>query len=232
MVFAKQGTARWLGHLDVMRTFERAFRRCRVPIALSHGHNPRPQIRFVFPSSVGLAARADILFADLAESEHGDDSPALPLSALNEALPSGLSVLSVATVPGEARRSALASYTAARYVARCECSPATDTAFVDSVARSLARDGALTLRRPAARTGARGSDAVSTVRIADHVISVGVCRPAGGDVLLNMVVRFGQNGTLRPADFAAAMAERIAGLELLAVERVALLTEAETRGET
>jgi len=220
LTFEKQGTARWLGHLDVMRTFERAFRRCGAPVALSQGHNPRPKLRFVFPASVGLTATADVLFADLVERSPEQASEPLDVSVLNDALPLGLRVVSVTPVPSEARRSALASYTAAQYVARCECSPATDTVLLSSVAQSLATDGMIPARRPADGTGH-----IRELRAADHVVSVRVSRPSATEVELHMVVRFGRNGTLRPADFAAAMAEHVKGLRLLSVERTALLAE-------
>ena len=41
LTFEKGETARWLGHLDILRTFERAIRRAELPIAFSAGFNPR-----------------------------------------------------------------------------------------------------------------------------------------------------------------------------------------------
>ena len=41
ITFEKGESVRWLGHLDILRTFERAIRRADLPIAFTAGFNPR-----------------------------------------------------------------------------------------------------------------------------------------------------------------------------------------------
>jgi len=55
LTFEKAEPVRWLGHLDILRTFERAIRRAALPIAFSNGFNPRERIAFASALSTGRA---------------------------------------------------------------------------------------------------------------------------------------------------------------------------------
>lgn len=50
--FAKSGIARFIGHLDVMRYFQKAIRRAGIDIAYSAGFSPHPILSFAAPLSV------------------------------------------------------------------------------------------------------------------------------------------------------------------------------------
>ena len=88
LIFSRQGPAIWLGHLDMMRTFERALRRAAIPLSWSQGYNPRPQMVFALPISVGLAAEADLIDVSCAEKVDESDF----LKRINDKLPEGLAV--------------------------------------------------------------------------------------------------------------------------------------------
>jgi radical SAM-linked protein len=55
VVYRKTGPALLVGHLDVLRAFERALRRAGLPIAHTEGFNPRPKIVFASPLGVGAS---------------------------------------------------------------------------------------------------------------------------------------------------------------------------------
>lgn len=63
LVYEQTGRARWISHLDAMRTLQRGLLRAGVPIKYSEGFNPHAQISIVMPLSVGtesLCQMADI----------------------------------------------------------------------------------------------------------------------------------------------------------------------------
>ena len=63
LVYSQTGRARWISHLDAMRTLQRAMNRAQVPIKYSEGFNPHALISIVMPLSVGtesLCQMADI----------------------------------------------------------------------------------------------------------------------------------------------------------------------------
>lgn len=94
MQYSKEGTARYLSHLDLLRSFERAGRRAGLPLAFTKGFNPHPIISFAAPLGVGTAGEAEYadleLKVDLAAGE--------VLQALFGALPEGIRVLEVRSI--------------------------------------------------------------------------------------------------------------------------------------
>ena len=53
--FTKQGDLRWLSHRDLMRTWERLFRRAGVPLGMTEGFHPKPRMNFPSALAVGIA---------------------------------------------------------------------------------------------------------------------------------------------------------------------------------
>lgn len=214
VVFTKDGPARWIGHLDVMRLFERAFRRCRVPVAHTQGHNPRPRLRFVFPASVSMACLGDVLYVDLMDQAPGDT--ALPVEKLNETLPEGVRIREAEPMdPQEARRE-LAAFGLAVYRVRCSSEKPVTGSQLEEAVQGLLGQGVLHARR-------RDQDTPRMVRLSDHLVSIECCVSAPCEVEIRMTVRFGQAGTLRPTDFVEALSERVGALTVRRLERVALL---------
>lgn len=60
VTFRKSGNLRFLGHLDVVRTMERAIRRARLPVAYSQGFSPSPQMSFASALPLGTAGEGEV----------------------------------------------------------------------------------------------------------------------------------------------------------------------------
>ena len=92
LLFEKKGNAVWISHLDLMRLFQRAFKRAGLPLTHPQGFNPRPSVSIALPLSVGVESCCEILDFDL-------DGAALPdeeiRDKLNRALVAGVKVLNV-----------------------------------------------------------------------------------------------------------------------------------------
>ncbi len=67
LVFARREAARYLAHLDAVKLWERAFRRGRIPIAVSEGFSPRPRLVFAAPLPLGMLAEQELADLYLAE---------------------------------------------------------------------------------------------------------------------------------------------------------------------
>ena len=52
--FAKYGAMRYLGHLDLLRYFQKAVRRADIPVAYSGGFSPHQIMSFAAPLGMGL----------------------------------------------------------------------------------------------------------------------------------------------------------------------------------
>lgn len=90
LVFEKTGEAVYLSHLDLMRVFQRAFKRADIMIWHSQGFSPRAYVSIALPLPVGMASRCEILDFDVEDGSV--ELTALP-ERLNAVLPAGIRVL-------------------------------------------------------------------------------------------------------------------------------------------
>ena len=92
LLFKKTGNAVWISHLDLMRLFQRAFKRAGLPLTHSHGFNPRASISIALPLSVGVESACELLDFAL-------DGVSIPQTEikdrLNAALVEGVTVIDV-----------------------------------------------------------------------------------------------------------------------------------------
>lgn len=59
--FSKTGSMKFIGHLDVMRYFQKAIRRSGLPVSYSQGFNPHQLISFAAPLGVGLTSDGEYM---------------------------------------------------------------------------------------------------------------------------------------------------------------------------
>jgi radical SAM-linked protein len=95
VTFARGENTRYVGHLDMVRTWERIIRRADLPIAYSEGFNPRPRLTFAAALPVGCTSDQEVLDVIL--------SPPCDLAdvraRLDRAVPAGIQVVDLAEVP-------------------------------------------------------------------------------------------------------------------------------------
>lgn len=92
--FSKLKEARFVSHLDTMKTMERALRRANIPIAFSEGFNPHPKMSFGSALAVGVTSAKEYLDIELSQ----DWEPEQFFEALKQSLPSGYKVTRVIRV--------------------------------------------------------------------------------------------------------------------------------------
>ena len=88
LLFSKVGRARFISHLDLMRTFQRAFARAGIPIKHTEGFHPHPFVSIALPLSVGYSSQCEILEFGLLEGTSHEEVPA----RLTAAMPEGILV--------------------------------------------------------------------------------------------------------------------------------------------
>ena len=92
LLFEKTGAAVWISHLDLMRLFQRAFKRAGLPLTHTQGFNPRPSVSIALPLSVGTQSHCELLDFDL----DGEDVSVHEIQQkLNGSLVEGIRVLQV-----------------------------------------------------------------------------------------------------------------------------------------
>ncbi|HZK28771.1 MAG TPA: TIGR03936 family radical SAM-associated protein, partial [Clostridia bacterium] len=114
LFYAREGSAAWLAHLDMMRLFERAFHRAQWPLSWSDdAYNPRPGIVFALPVGCGIETCRDPMEITLSP-DNASFMTELGVERLNASLPPGVRI--VAFEEGEpSAKSLMARVVAARY---------------------------------------------------------------------------------------------------------------------
>jgi len=93
--FAKEENVKFISHLDMMRTFQRAIRRAYLPISFTQGFNPHPKMAFASALSVGVTSEGEYIDLTLKNDVAVEEFN----KRLNDVLPLGLKILRSAEMP-------------------------------------------------------------------------------------------------------------------------------------
>ena len=93
--FQKYGAMKFIGHLDVMRFFQKAIRRAGIDIAYSEGFSPYQIMSFAAPLGVGLTSDGEYLDISVNSADFGQEE----IHRLNQAMVEGISILGYQKVP-------------------------------------------------------------------------------------------------------------------------------------
>ncbi len=109
--FQKYGVMKFIGHLDMMRYFQKAIRRAGIDIAYSGGYSPHQIMSFAAPLGVGVTSDGEYFDIEVNSSRSSLKS----LDALNQVMVEGVSILEYRRLPDTAR-SSMSLVAAADYI--------------------------------------------------------------------------------------------------------------------
>lgn len=89
--YERNDNARFISHLDLMRTFNRTLKRAKAPLEYTQGFNPHTIMTVALPLSVGITSESEYLDVTFKEDV---DTAALK-EKLNSVIPMGLKVLQI-----------------------------------------------------------------------------------------------------------------------------------------
>lgn len=112
--FSKHGSSRFLGHLDVMRYFQKAVRRAGISIAFSKGFRPHMIMSFAAPLGLGVTSDGEYFDMELSR----DMSSREIIERFNEVLTEGFQVTGARKTPEGKKNNAMALTAAASYQVR------------------------------------------------------------------------------------------------------------------
>ena len=111
--FSKHGALKYIGHLDIMRYFQKVFRRADIDIAYTEGFSPHQIMSFAAPLGVGMESRGEYMDIEVLSMNTAQEMK----EALNRVMVEGVEILSVSILPDHAKN-AMASVAAAAYTVR------------------------------------------------------------------------------------------------------------------
>ena len=132
--FRKNGVIRFIGHLDVMRYFQKAMRRAGIPIKYSSGYSPHMIMSFAQPLGIGVTSDGEYLDIELTGPIASEEA----VERLNREMVEGMEIISFLQIPEEKKYSGMTSIAAADYLVRpkeagrsLECLESEITAFLE-----------------------------------------------------------------------------------------------------
>lgn len=108
--FAKYGSMKFIGHLDMMRYFQKAIRRADIDIRYSEGFSPHQIMSFAAPLGVGVESIGEYMDIDVIRMSSTEELK----NSLSIVMVEGVEILDVICLP-DTVKNAMASVTAAAY---------------------------------------------------------------------------------------------------------------------
>lgn len=178
--YVKEDYVRYLSHLDIVRLFDRACRRAKIPVIYSQGFNPHPKMSFAPPLSLGYSSEAEFIDIEV-DGDYTDNIS----ESLNEFLPDGLRVIKAGKLE-EKVPSLSASINSWHYEIDLDKLPVDDS-FNKNLERLLAREKITVIRL------VKGKERTINIRpFIDSITRTGN--------LLNVKTRMLENRTVRIAE--------------------------------
>jgi len=204
----KGDEVKYLSHLDVMRTFEFALRRARIPVSYSEGFNPRPRMSFGSAVGVGVTSDDERIVVEMASAvdacEVGD--------RLSSKLPAGLDVLGAESIQ-DGVKSPLSELNASRFRIEFLCEETCDRLMIENALSEILDSAQVVVSRT--RKGE-----TQDVDIRPHLLDARLVGCSGDSAAVEVRLRLGDSGGARPQDFAQALQNRMANTNVSSIRRL------------
>ena len=186
MVFEKGEAVRYVGHLDILRTFIRALKRADIPLKYSEGFNPHAIMSFALPLGVGVTSECEIVDITLK-----DDLPAESvIAAVNANMPHG----AVRVLSGNYTAASPAEIVRAEYVIRIRNSCPINS---DDLSGALAQKEIMADKK--------GKKAVKQINVMEHIFESEILELSDNECVLRLVISAGNTFNLKPQLVVAAL---------------------------
>ena len=113
--FSKHGAMKYLGHLDLLRFFQKAIKRANIPVAMSHGFSPHQLLSFAMPLSVGLTSEGEYFDMELDETKESGISCDEIKRRLSETMVDGIEIMAVSLLSKD-EKNVMAAVSKASYI--------------------------------------------------------------------------------------------------------------------
>ncbi|MBQ9503460.1 MAG: DUF2344 domain-containing protein, partial [Lachnospiraceae bacterium] len=112
--FSKHGEIKYIGHLDVMRYFQKVMRRSGTDIAYTEGFSPHQKMSFALALGVGVESEAEYMDIEVNSLDNAGGNLSDLRRLLNEVSAGGMEIGDIGLLP-ENSKNAMASVGAAAY---------------------------------------------------------------------------------------------------------------------
>jgi radical SAM-linked protein len=203
--FNKGEEVRWLGHLDLLRAFERVIRRADLPVAYSQGFNPRAKMSFLSALGVGVTGGEEVLSIDMAE----DLEPTELVERMNQQMPGGLTVLEARKLAEGEPKTPRITGSEFMVTLKHEDEDAADENILREAVEKLLSQEEITTQRSK-------SNQTKTVNLRPGIESIAVVDSS--QITLRLI--HGERFTVKPSEVVEELSKFVSGLKIERVHRI------------
>lgn len=189
--FRKFGAVRYIGHLDVMRFFQKAIRRAGIDVRYTEGFSPHQVMTFAAPLGVGLESNGEYMDIEVLSMESTEQVK----EALNQASVPGIEVTDVRILPDKAGN-AMASVYSAEYTVRFRQGRKPNVDFAQAVSRLMEREEILITK--VTKKGTREVNLKPGIHLLDWISQ---------NEELHMILDASSSGNIKPIQVVEVMLE-------------------------
>ena len=110
--FRKYGAMKFIGHLDIMRFFQKMMRRAEIPIAFTGGFSPHMIMSFANPLGVGVTSDGEYFDIELTE----DIDMKAAVERMNQTMVEGIDVVNMVAISDDKKQTGMSIVAAADYL--------------------------------------------------------------------------------------------------------------------
>lgn len=218
--FTKEGYLKFISHLDMMRLFDRAFRRGSIPIKYSQGFNPQPKMSIANPLALGIESQEEFMDIELNERIPETDF----INIMNKELPEGIKVIDAKYVDDKNTVSSIVGWS--YYEIKVKVYDMVDMDSLKSSIDEWLKNTEIIMERTKYKNGKEIKD----MRNIRSLIGNIAIKDIDGEYILRLycLLKSGDSGNLKPTDFLRAFKE-FTGLdmeiEMADIKRLNMYTE-------
>ena len=221
--FTKEKNLKYISHLDLLRLFQRAFKRGGISLSYSKGYNPHPKMGFAQPLSLGTESFGEYLEFETDEQRTGE----YYRDIMSGCMPDGISILSCLDMKQSGKTSAAAAVAYASYIVKGDISEEAKALLLDGIPKYINQDEIICRKinkkkklvenniKPLIRSFNTGktdhteiSDNTCHTKNSDNSIRLDNSeKPSESEIVFSMTLRTGSNGNLNPEVLIKSLCE-------------------------
>ncbi|NLC04384.1 MAG: DUF2344 domain-containing protein [Tissierellia bacterium] len=196
VVFTKENYLRYIGHLDLLRLFQRCFNRAGIKLNYSKGFNPRPKFSVANPLSLGVESIEEYMDIDLIEEMDIREF----IHSMNAVLPDDIRILRAEYTKDTKSVSAILDL--AKYEIKFKTEKNMSKEELDIIIQAWLENEQILISRLRKR---KKNKIVIEENIRCLIKEVEVIHISQDLITINALLSSSETGTLRPLDFIEAM---------------------------
>lgn len=228
--FTKKNYLKYISHLDLMRLFQRAFRRGHIPIKYSEGFNPQPKFSIANPLALGIESIEEYMDIDLYKKISTKDF----IEIMNEELPDGIRILEAKYTEDKRSISSLISWS--YYEIKFMAGKLNSKDEFQGLIDEWLKEDKIIIKK-IRRKGNKITKRDQNIKPLIGNIVIKDFRGKGGtntqsSLRINCLLKAGDKGNLKPTDFLDAMEKYLnvgTNFDTIEIRRLQLFTEEKGR---